>query len=355
MNFQTMCDQGSSKGIVQQGVCRQCHLLLSTGVLHLLQDLYCQILPNTDISCSSSTDPGSGGEGSLSGVSKLDQSHLPPVDPNHPSTSTHIHDSHGSHAASISRPSSVSTTSPFQDSETYPGKLSGRSSELPWTKRPDQPSEAHHGRSPFASNPQQAGAHAHPYAYHSMSTSSPSLSPHEAQFKHSRRRPLGPTDHIPSFRHQDSSISSVLSSQSSTSTAATSNSTYRNAEEENHPYVTLPPISAVTGLSRDGQGHDSFATRSDSGPIGGGAPLTYMNRRSHALAAPFASGMKILRSCLREESNPCAPFGKADLSRTGNTKYRKVTICDTAWDFRQNGNFIYPSPGPANNANETNN
>ena len=238
----------------------------------------------------SSTSLGSGLEGSPPRTQEHNPSGPPPTDNIRPLVLPHSFDARQSHGPSVPGASFLSKASTVRDLGTHsPGHVS-EMRDLPWSRRSDHLADMHHGRHMLANITQQPGSHPHGYAYRPPSAQPSSTMSRETQFTQPRRRLLGQTESIPSFRHQESSRSSALSSQSGASTAATSNSAYRSIEDEGHSYVTLPPISTVTGLSREGHKVEDFVSHEHSKSPGGG-PLKYNAQRPHVPAIPFASGM----------------------------------------------------------------
>lgn len=74
---------------------------------------------------------------------------------------------------------------------------------------------------------------------------------YDTNVRHPRRSPLKSVDQLPTFRHEDSSKSSITSCQSNISTPATSLSTFRGSEDENRHSIVLPPLASITPSSED--------------------------------------------------------------------------------------------------------
>ena len=161
-------------------------------------------------------------------------------------------DSRRSLGTPLSRPSSVSTlyaSNEVSVASSPPFQQFGSNADVQSLARQAYSRDIHPDRSV------SSGGYHGPIGLpsHSSSLGSSVSSSQDTQFSHPRRKPPGAVDHIPTFRHEPSSRSSVMSSQSSISTAATSRSTFRGSEDDGKPPVTLPPLSAVTGLCRDGE------------------------------------------------------------------------------------------------------
>ena len=122
----------------------------------------------------------------------------------------------------------------------------------------------------------------------SSSTTSGSvmLMPHVSDSLRSRRSPTRNADQIPRITHQsssyasDSSKSSVVSSQSSGMTAATSLSIHKSSEDDGKQAVVLPPISSFTGLSRDVPPMDHHSGRMISHGISTPGTVAYGSYRA---------------------------------------------------------------------------
>ena len=121
----------------------------------------------------------------------------------------------------------------------------------------------------------------------SPSISSSSVTPVDSRLLQTRRNHREPGNPIPSFAHEtsDSSKSSLASTWSSTSTAASSLYAYRGLEDDSKLPIVLPPLSAVAGLAGGTVSLTDHALRSSHRPPLGSGSVSYVSQLPHTLYA----------------------------------------------------------------------
>ena len=169
-------------------------------------------------------------------------------------------------SGALSRPSSISARSVTKDSSSSPVSPPVHPFAFNKTSSNRQTRLLEGEEEPWHSTRagQQVVPNLSTYDARSPLSSGLGGSPYDASLFRSRRTPLAANERTPSFGREDSSKSSIGSSQSSISTAATSLFTPRGSEDDVRQHVTLPPLSSVTGLSRESHLIGQYMARKDS-------------------------------------------------------------------------------------------